>query len=512
MKYLLKSVFFFGTFAITIALNAQFLYNKENKLVVAANTYLVISGSYRNLPNSSLAITSGGTVKISGDLYNDATSTLDFGNGIVHFNGSGSPQIIGGTSTANHAVAFYNCMYNSNGIKLAKNVIVNNNINITNGILYTGEDTLSLSSSATITGGSSTSFIDGKLKKSGNGAAFTFQTGDVQSGVPIWAPIQIDSWNNTNDFIINYTYKSIYDSLGIHTWQDGVSLGTGLAKISGKEFWLVDRAGAGTQTPAITLYWKNALNSLIEKTSPYDGDTLSDLALVHWNGTQWSNMGGTAGGTWPAGQITSSFAFAGYSPVSFGSKTGKNPLPIEILDFSARCSSNKIIIYWQTATETNNSHFLLERSTDALLWNEITSIDGAGNSNQLLQYSYIDTDVSEDGVYYYRLVSIDLNGTAEYSKIIFADCYNIGFDIISIYPNPVIKGDMFYLVCSSENSNIETFVTDILGQVLFYQKHKIEKGVTLHRIDVSNLGSAIYFLKVSTNNGMYKMSKQFVID
>ncbi|OFY38540.1 MAG: hypothetical protein A2275_14145 [Bacteroidetes bacterium RIFOXYA12_FULL_35_11] len=489
--------------------NAQEIVNDGNAIKISANSYFV-TGNYTNITTGALSIASTGVLKIAGNLLNNSpSSTIDFGNGLVQFFGTSSVQIIGGTTTASDAFIFYNLSINPNGIKLAKNIIINNNLNITNGILYTGANIVSLSSAATLTGGSASCFIDGKLKKTGNGSSFTFQTGDVRSGIPVWAPLQIASWSNTNDFTVHYSYKHINDSLGIHTWADGSSMGTGIDHVSGKEFWLVDRTGAGTQTPTVTLYWKDATKSEIEKQAPYDGDTLSDLALVHWNGSQWDNMGGTASGTWPSGQITNSVAFSGYSPITFGSKTGKNPLPVELLDFSGICNNTSIDLFWNTASETNNNFFTLEYTDDLQNWSFASNISGAGNSNVFIPYHYSFYQQVAETIFF-RLKQTDFDGNFSYSEIISVSCDRQPFEYLQLYPNPA--NNSFNIVFKS---NEETFlffeITDILGQILYEDKKQVSEGINNIPINVSFLAPALYFFMIKTDTGQNLGSKQILI-
>jgi len=466
-----------------------------------------------NVATSSNIVLSGNSVLVvPGNIIVDG-SFIATESSNIKFCGT-SLQQIGGSSGIS---TFQNLeLNNSANFKLLGDVTVNGTITLTNGIVSTGTKTLILSETASFSpaSGSATSFIDGKIKKTGNNAAFTFPVGDIQDASIVWAPVEIAAWNNQNDFTVHYTFKSPFDSLGYPTWQDGSSLASGLDNVSGNEFWLLNRTGAGTQTPNVKLYWKDAVRSEIANTeSDYQEDALTDLALVHWNGTQWENLEGTAvAETWPTGYIQNSINFTDYSPITFGSKTGINPLFIELIAFNANCSKKCMQLNWETASEINNNFFTIERSTDIHNWEVVDTVNGAGNSNQPLQYSHTDANVSEEEVYYYRLGNTDFNGVTEYSNIIAANCKNESFGIISICPNPVVDGDMRYIVYSSENTEVEAFVTNVLGQVLAKEKLPVKKGTSLLSMDVSHLNNAIYFFKVSTTNGLYKDCKQLIID
>ncbi len=93
------------------------------------------------------------------------------------------------------------------------------------------------------------------------------------------------------------------------------------------------------------------------------------------------------------------------------------PLPVELLDFHTAVANNReVSIFWSTATENNNDYFSIERSTDAIHWEEIEKVQGAGNSNNLINYSTSDKDPYM-GQSYYRLKQTDANGDFYYSDV-----------------------------------------------------------------------------------------------
>ena len=110
----------------------------------------------------------------------------------------------------------------------------------------------------------------------------------------------------------------------------------------------------------------------------------------------------------------------GFSDFALGSNFSQNPLPVEWLAFDATPKDQKVLLTWQTATETNNSHFTVLHSTDGLNFRELGHKPGAGNSNQLLSYSFKDHH-PEPGVNYYRIRQTDFDGTTDYSNLVAVD-------------------------------------------------------------------------------------------
>lgn len=95
-------------------------------------------------------------------------------------------------------------------------------------------------------------------------------------------------------------------------------------------------------------------------------------------------------------------------------------LPIELISFSGEKNKEYNLIKWKTATEVNNSHFILERSGDAFSWNEVAKLPGAGNSLQIKNYSYNDYGFDK-GINYYKLTQVDFNDELKSFGIIDID-------------------------------------------------------------------------------------------
>ncbi len=91
------------------------------------------------------------------------------------------------------------------------------------------------------------------------------------------------------------------------------------------------------------------------------------------------------------------------------------PLPVKWSDFTVTAGKELNMVKWSTAAETNNSHFIIERSNDGDHFDYAGTVKGKGHSTQLLSYSYADNH-PKNGNNYYRIKQVDLNGNFIYSK------------------------------------------------------------------------------------------------
>jgi hypothetical protein len=90
-------------------------------------------------------------------------------------------------------------------------------------------------------------------------------------------------------------------------------------------------------------------------------------------------------------------------------------LPVEFTSFTASLQHYPLL-RWETASETNNARFEIQRSTDGEVFEFVGSVAGAGTTAQPQNYMYHDIYAPE-GINYYRLKQIDYNGEYEYSII-----------------------------------------------------------------------------------------------
>ena len=111
-----------------------------------------------------------------------------------------------------------------------------------------------------------------------------------------------------------------------------------------------------------------------------------------------------------------------------------NALPIELIYFIHRIEYNSVRLLWATGSETNNSYFIISKSTDFVIWTDIGTVNGANTSNVKLTYSFLYNGLTE-GVSYFRLSQVDNDGTVtpcETIAVIF-NVKNKSYDIFERY-------------------------------------------------------------------------------
>jgi hypothetical protein len=127
----------------------------------------------------------------------------------------------------------------------------------------------------------------------------------------------------------------------------------------------------------------------------------------------------------------SDLAFVAYNNMTF---TFQTILPVKLSDFSAKAAGNSSLLKWTTETESNSSHFIIERSVDNSSFTEIGTINAKNNTVTATNYSFTDSKPAS-GINYYRLKMVDMDGSFEISKVVEVR-FNSSSASSSLFPNP----------------------------------------------------------------------------
>lgn len=137
-------------------------------------------------------------------------------------------------------------------------------------------------------------------------------------------------------------------------------------------------------------------------------------------------------------------------------------LPVELTMLYGVCDDNDVILRWQTASETNSSHFVILRSFNGIDFEEVDIIGGAGTTTSFHNYDYVDSDIEKQGIVYYKLRQVDYDGNYTDSKVIAVQTCGKNAHF-SFYADEI---DISF--ANPEQSNY-VIITSITGQI-FYSK------------------------------------------
>lgn len=175
-------------------------------------------------------------------------------------------------------------------------------------------------------------------------------------------------------------------------------------------------------------------------------------------------------------------------------------VPVELTSFSANVIDQSVSLTWQTATESNNKGFEIQRKSAAGEFVTIAFVNGNGTTTQKNTYSYTDKNLNV-GEYVYRLKQIDFDGQYSFSKTVEVQVQLLEkFSLRQNYPNPWNPTTTIGYVLP-EKTNAKLTILNALGEeMLVLVNEEQDKGFHQVEVDGSKLSSGIYFYRINAGN------------
>ena len=282
-----------------------------------------------------------------------------------------------------------------------------------------------------------------------------------------------------------------------------------------------DCSAATFPNGAVTLTLFNNSTDLVAYNTANSSSFLSDdLYITHYNGTNENcTLNDNANTTFSIldkanifassinGVLGFSLEFSTNSFSEFGMHGTASPLapppvlPVELVDFYGTAMENKNLLQWKTASEKNVFAFQVERSFDGQSnWELLSEVNAVGNADIINSYLFEDKYPITQS--YYRLKIVDLDGSVEWSNIIFLERENN--TALHLFPNPVSERLFVKVAESAQNINLE--VLDIRGRLM----KTFQKEEANFSINISDLEKGVYILQIKTerNNWVKRLVKE----
>ena len=352
-------------------------------------------------------------------------------------------------------------------LALGGDVITANNFVITKGKIYLGNHNLSLGAGASLTGYDADNYVvtNGTGRLGLNISTATTKTFPV--GDSAYNPVAITNNSGSAD---DFTVKVLNE-----VYVEGTS-GDIITSPHVKRTWDIHKnsanGGAGVN---FVFNWNDG-----------EADGLADPGLFHFGGSFWSKK--ITGST---SHTSNSLTYTGYtgsfSPFAVAENTFT--LPLVWIDFTAKLQKDKVHLNWSTGSEQNTRNFIVQHRTTETAWQTIGSVNAAGNSSTVRNYSYWHNNPVA-GVNYYRILQYDLDGRSSYSMV-KTITYNL-HEKFAVTNNPVNNGILSMRL--SEAQSISLLAAD--GKLIWTKTFSAGSQQT----DVSYLASGYYIVRA--NNGV----------
>jgi hypothetical protein len=170
-------------------------------------------------------------------------------------------------------------------------------------------------------------------------------------------------------------------------------------------------------------------------------------------------------------------------------------LPVKLVSFSALIKGNSVALNWQTATETNNRGFGVEKSSDGRNWSEFAFVQATAPNGSGSFYAAEDV-APVQGMNFYRLRQVDLDGKFAYSPVKQVNFNGIQQEVV-VYPNP--SRGFVNVLANVPGTQVQYSITDLSGKSV--QSGVLRTEGSANRLNISGLPAGIYLLQVRDENG-----------
>lgn len=268
----------------------------------------------------------------------------------------------------------------------------------------------------------------------------------------------------------------------------------------------VNSGGADASLKIVDRFWKFGLGVYSTKPSVIMSLTYDDAAneiggtntivesmlrAQRWNGNvgDWESL--MFGTTDDVVNVTSGIAVNGSDFHEIWTLVEATaPLPVELVQFNFSCNQGAPYLTWKTVSERDNDYFIITASEDGVNFDPIGVVDGAGNSQEEINYEYIDSEARSEKTYF-QLIQVDFDGKTHLSPIITSK--NCNSKDLRLYPNPA--NDIVYLNLGGTNAS-SIKLLDAQGR-LIQQVNDCNESTIL---DISAVHPGTYIVQVISNN------------
>ncbi len=433
----------------------------------------------------------------SGSWTNNGTFTHQ--NSTVHFTGSADQKIDGSSASG-----FYDLNINKTGgdLSLGANISVDNQLQMNSGDLDLQNSVADLGTTGTIVNETETNRI--KVDNTST------NTGTIQATRTINSETDYDPANLG-------VLITTPDNLGSTTVVRGhqVQQGTGSYSSNYSVARYVQVPGIGKLESGVNVemqYWVAELNGHTESELE-EYQWVTESPGESWEQSWWTPLNGSVNTTsnlvtpddYPYSDHFDHGSYNFSETFTLGSE--KTPLPVELIAFNGKCHDDFVSLTWTTASEINNEMFIVQRSVDGNIFENIGTVQGSGNSNQLEMYEFYDENPMQNA--YYRLKQVDFNGDYEYSDIVNVKCTDTSEPQFAVYPNP-FREELHVIVSNLPDPRFTLEIYSMDSRLVKNYQFEAPTDNYQRTLYLDDLVPAMYIIRIISADFVktYKIDKQ----
>jgi len=154
------------------------------------------------------------------------------------------------------------------------------------------------------------------------------------------------------------------------------------------------------------------------------------------------------------------------------------------------------------------SHYVVQRSSDGVMYYDLSRTAASGNQGGLMRYEWPD-EQPLTGYLYYRIRAVEQDGRTAFSNVVRAGQPVSEQNGISVFPNPVRDGRIFIRMPNMPSGTYEIQFLSATGQRVLYHTLAHRKSQTpAHPVSLPPaLSSGVYVLQIRSQG----LSREFKI-
>ncbi|MFQ3599617.1 MAG: T9SS type A sorting domain-containing protein, partial [Chloroherpetonaceae bacterium] len=440
-------------------------FNLTGTLSPVGASPLTIAGTLTKDNTNTVNLNLTGGINIGGNLVsNDGTLAFNpSSSSTITFNGTSAQVITAGSGTLTFDTNAAVTLNNPNGLVLNRAVTLQNTLTLTNGLLTTNNN-LTLTSAASVAGGNDNSYIVGSLAQEYTNTLTTrlYPFGSFGRYRPISIRANTSSGTGT-------LRGQLFDSDA----NSRESITDPPNRVSTVRYYGFQATGSSLtvdQIPVLRANVDDGIGSFLSNTTlrvatarSGTGWTLRNLDSPPNTTTLPLDLSSETGLGFSVNLAPDSALFA------LGSTSNTdNPLPVELLAYTGKSTSDGAVLLWQTASEIDNLGFtILKDGVEIASFTHTPSLRGRGTTSEETRYQFIDSKVKVGDVHQYTLRQTDFNGTVHDLGTITLDITTAvaphEYSLSQNYPNPFNPTTTItYALKASGEVKLELF--DVLGR------------------------------------------------
>ncbi|WP_188815527.1 T9SS type A sorting domain-containing protein [Hymenobacter cavernae] len=178
-----------------------------------------------------------------------------------------------------------------------------------------------------------------------------------------------------------------------------------------------------------------------------------------------------------------------------------NPLPVELMSFTAQAQGPDALVQWATAQEKNNAYFVVESSADGVRFQPLTRLKGQGTTATRHDYQWLDVKLAryQSTVVYYRLRQVDQDSSEQFSPVqmVQVKAQSSAFEV---YPTELADNYLRYHYNSTVTSDALLTVYSAAGQLVLRQQGSTRAS---GKLALPTLPVGWYFVQLTSSGHHY---------